>query len=304
MQKRSNKQIPAVFVEVPIGQNAMDPHLCLSSLDVYNVTQLHYHKVLEIGYCVAGEGDCYVEEEQQHFRPGDVQVIFPFQPHLSKNSGRESGKWYWLNIDPVEMATILGWGRLETVARWMGKEITAYGIFDAERHGLIVDLVRQMIDEATHIQRPYVAEKIFSMLTTLLIELVRMSPDEGAPPMRVPKNFDLLENAIAYAQREMRLGHKPAVTAMAKECGMSESSFRRMFKEIIGLSPYRYLNDAAMRRAQLLLLSTDKSVIEIASESGFEDVSGFNRGFLSYCGMSPSAFRKAGIAGTFEAPQQ
>ncbi len=301
MQKRLNERIPAVFVEVPIGQNAMDPHLSLSSLDVYNVTHLHYHKVLEIGYCVAGEGICYVENEQQQFGPGDVQVIFPFQPHLSKNSGRESGKWYWLNIDPVEMAATLGWGRLETITRWMGKEIKAYGIFDGKQHGSIVHLVQQMIEEATHMQRPYVTEKIFSLLTALFIELVRISPDEGKRSlMRVPKNFDLLQRSIAYAESEIRAGRKPAVTAMARECDMSESNFRRIFKQIIGRSPYRYLNDAAMRHAQLLLLSTDKSVIEVASDSGFEDVSGFNRSFLSYCGMSPSAFRKGEIKDRLE----
>ena len=50
----------------------------------------------------------------------------------------------------------------------------------------------------------------------------------------------------------------------------------------------------ALRRADRLLATTEKTVAEIAYEVGFSSPSYFRRVFRKYTGMTPSAYRKSG----------
>lgn len=51
------------------------------------------------------------------------------------------------------------------------------------------------------------------------------------------------------------------------------------------------LNAYRITTAQAQLLSTDKTVSQIAAACGFQNQSSFNRIFLKHCGMTPSDFR-------------
>jgi AraC-like DNA-binding protein len=49
-----------------------------------------------------------------------------------------------------------------------------------------------------------------------------------------------------------------------------------------------------LRRAAMRLVQEESSVLEIAFECGFGDLSNFNRSFRAEFGMSPRAFRRGG----------
>ena len=54
-----------------------------------------------------------------------------------------------------------------------------------------------------------------------------------------------------------------------------------------------YVNELRLNRAAMLLVTTDKPIIEIASISGFNNLSNFNRAFKMHFNKTPSAYRKA-----------
>jgi AraC-like DNA-binding protein len=80
---------------------------------------------------------------------------------------------------------------------------------------------------------------------------------------------------------------------LADQAGLSRSHFARAFKQSIGVSPQMYLVRCRLLRAQTLLLETDRSLAEIALETGFSDQSHFSRCFREHLDVSPSAFRRA-----------
>ncbi|MBM7691155.1 AraC family transcriptional regulator of adaptative response / methylphosphotriester-DNA alkyltransferase methyltransferase [Peribacillus deserti] len=66
---------------------------------------------------------------------------------------------------------------------------------------------------------------------------------------------------------------------------------QRRFKEMVGMSPSRYLTKLRIASAKQLLLSTDLTIITIALQTGFKNSSHFSSVFTKQTGMPPSTFR-------------
>ena len=68
----------------------------------------------------------------------------------------------------------------------------------------------------------------------------------------------------------------------------------KFFKQHMGTGFIEYLNDYRLTMAERLLKSSDSSVLEIAEQSGFDNLSYFNRIFKRKYGMSPGKWRTQG----------
>jgi AraC-like DNA-binding protein len=66
----------------------------------------------------------------------------------------------------------------------------------------------------------------------------------------------------------------------------------RTFQHVVGLTPHQYVMRMRLQRAAVRLVEEAASVLEIAFDSGFGDVSNFNRSFRVEFGMSPRTFRR------------
>lgn len=65
----------------------------------------------------------------------------------------------------------------------------------------------------------------------------------------------------------------------------------RFFREITGTSPMQYLISLRVEHACSLLRRTEKSVLEISLDCGFENVSYFIRKFRQLKGCTPGEYR-------------
>lgn len=72
---------------------------------------------------------------------------------------------------------------------------------------------------------------------------------------------------------------------------MSEKSFRRIFKELYGKTPYEFLQKYRLEKAEILLVNTNRSISDIALSCGFSDVYGFSHCFKRHLGISPQGYR-------------
>lgn len=73
--------------------------------------------------------------------------------------------------------------------------------------------------------------------------------------------------------------------------GMSYSFFSRSFKTITGRSFKQYLNTIRVNQAERLLATTDKTISEICSACGYNDVSYFIKVFRECKGMPPGSYK-------------
>ncbi len=84
------------------------------------------------------------------------------------------------------------------------------------------------------------------------------------------------------------------VDDLAGLADISKFHFTRMFKQETGLSPYQYILKHRIREAQNLLVTSTKSLAEIALDVGFSSQSHMNEAFKRVIGVTPGFYRRAG----------
>ena len=73
---------------------------------------------------------------------------------------------------------------------------------------------------------------------------------------------------------------------------LSKDHFIRLFKKELGTTPLQYINQKKIEKAQLLLISEELAVKEIAFQLAFDDYSYFNRLFKKTTGVTPQEYRR------------
>jgi len=79
---------------------------------------------------------------------------------------------------------------------------------------------------------------------------------------------------------------------LARRAGLSPYHFLRVFERVTGITPHQYVRRARLREAGMRLVAEPGRVLALALDSGFGDVSNFNRAFRAEFGMNPIAFRR------------
>ncbi|MBL0047832.1 MAG: helix-turn-helix transcriptional regulator [Bacteroidetes bacterium] len=82
-------------------------------------------------------------------------------------------------------------------------------------------------------------------------------------------------------------------SAIAKECGMSEYHFYRVFKAVFGISPHQYIIQKKLFYAKKRVQHSEQSLTEIAVEAGFSDVFALSKSFKQLFGFPPSFLRRS-----------
>lgn len=78
---------------------------------------------------------------------------------------------------------------------------------------------------------------------------------------------------------------------LSSKAGFSQFHFLRVFTRVLGVTPHQYGLRSRLRRAVHLLADGDRSITEVAFETGFNDLSNFVRTFHRAAGLSPGQFR-------------
>lgn len=83
-----------------------------------------------------------------------------------------------------------------------------------------------------------------------------------------------------------------SLTSLAELVDMNASYLSSVFKKETGMMYSEYLMQCRMKKAMQLLVDTNKSIGEIAGESGYQDARYFSKQFLKLVGLKPSEYRK------------
>lgn len=127
-------------------------------------------------------------------------------------------------------------------------------------------------------------EECFSELYTV----IKLLKAEAFLPSN-PKNLSVIMPAVSYI-KEHYTEEAIKIPVLAELCSVSEQYLRRMFASSLGVSPAVYIRNMRIKYAKELIISGEHSVSEVATLSGFEDVSYFSREFKKAVGVSPSEF--------------
>ena len=116
--------------------------------------------------------------------------------------------------------------------------------------------------------------------------LGRLTPDPGAAP---PSAVARVSRSVRMIERRPDEGH--ALGSLAREAGLSPYHFLRTFRKLTGATPHQYVLRSRLREAAMSLSTDSARILDIAFDSGFGDVSNFNRAFRAEFGVSPRVYR-------------
>jgi AraC family transcriptional regulator len=112
-----------------------------------------------------------------------------------------------------------------------------------------------------------------------------LGPIAGTPaPSQIMRMLKIMDANIANHVR---------IKDIAAAAGLSRSAFSRAFLRSVGESPRGYLRRQRIKLAQHLMLSTRKSLAEIALDCGLSDQSHLTKSFRRVVGISPNAWRRS-----------
>ncbi len=106
------------------------------------------------------------------------------------------------------------------------------------------------------------------------------------------KNKNILRFMPAIDYIENNFKSKIYLDDISKIMNINKFNLCKEFKKAFGYTVVEYINLKRLSYAQELLLKSDKSVLEIALESGFSSIQYFNKCFKTYKAYSPKAYQK------------
>ncbi|MBE7722855.1 AraC family transcriptional regulator [Lacrimispora indolis] len=253
------------------------------------IKYLHFHDLMEIGYCHWGDGEVMLGQEQVPFSGHSIMIVPPRLPHTTNSVEGTKGYWEWIYID-MEKTVCEVYGYDPMLQRTILKRLHRTGyLLPGDENPALSILVLGIMEEVRH-KKPYYKESIRGYLYAFMAELLRLSDDEER--IRKGRSRDaVLTGALDYVAAHYAKEIK--INDLAEACSMSESHFRRVFEEGMNMKPLDYVNLVRVQNACELLKKTDKSMEEVGAESGFASISAFNRNFRKLLDISPYQWKKS-----------
>lgn len=108
------------------------------------------------------------------------------------------------------------------------------------------------------------------------------------------KNPDPVPSKILEAVSYIQLNLKKDLTvgALAKRANLNQDYFSRLFLQFTGERPLVYIHAKRIERAQYLIATTNLSYIQIAEETGFDNLPYFSKIFKKVTSLTPGEYRK------------
>lgn len=286
-----SRSYPCRFEPSPPFQHWSFCRPSLYQMSTETIRYLHYHMEMEIGLCLSGEGQLYLGDFVIPFRAGDVQIILPYQTHYNIASVADT-KWVFICYDPTSLQsphispdTVF----LEHIL----SECSLCGIFPADRFPILAQSMTALSDPIIHpTDDPYEADCFLTELLHFMQLLARTKGDGLNSTQQINTEYNRLMPALIAFSKNLEKDTCLTVTEMADICHFSPSYFRKRFSELMGTSPKHFIIREQVRRAALLLVTTDLPISEIQTRVGFADPSSFFRNFSGRYHLSPSAYRK------------
>jgi AraC-like DNA-binding protein len=135
-----------------------------------------------------------------------------------------------------------------------------------------------------------------ALLNRLVGAIVRQYADApfGRGMLATAHPFDYrIRKALTFIHQHA--SKNPKVGEVAQRAGLSLSRFYEQFRLCVGVSPQCYIDWVRMTFATRWLCESERPLIELSSELGFNAHSHFTRFFTQRTGISPSHFRRQAV---------
>ncbi|MBL8993512.1 MAG: helix-turn-helix domain-containing protein [Spirochaetia bacterium] len=250
----------------------------------------HYHPEFELVVVLSGTGFSYAGDFVGEIAPGDLYLMGENIPHTWYGGKRKVNATHALMIH----------FRREIFGNILSKNRELRSIeelLDKAKRGIRIrnkppSEIRQKIINL-HELNPESPMR-FALLLSILSDFAgsrehellahRVQTDDSEVRVKV-------RNVLTYINEHLR--EDISQQALARKLSISPSAFSHWFKKNVGLNFITYVNRLRIYLACLLLIETDKSVTEVALESGFVNLSHFHKQFRELKKTTPAQYQRS-----------
>lgn len=261
----------------------------------------HEHPEIEFLFIKEGLGSLLINNTIHEVRAGQLIIIgrnvphmFKFEKHAYLNPLMKQGQ---MNL-PIKLLTlhfdpeVTGKSFLQLPENALLNRLTgeaAKGIFIyGDTRKLITDIMHRILDAPAHRQLLLILE---------LFTEVALSTEKSflsIAPKNIPQTIEdekRLTKVYLYTLNNFKRTIK--LKEIADIVYMVPNAFCRFFKLRTNKSYFEFLMEIRIKQACKLLKEEDYSVVVVCYESGFSNLSNFNRHFKQLTGKTPLEYRKS-----------
>lgn len=247
----------------------------------------HYHPEYELTLITKGSGKRLVGDSYENFESGDLVLIGSGLPHtwVSDRISKKGSSAVVIQFSEQFLYSFLKLPEFENVERLLA--VAAHGIFFPVKYSRNVGEAINTLPGKKGIDR-------VMGLMGILHQLSAQKPVRLASAyfnsVKGKETEKRINKVCQYIQKHS--GEQISLARTASLVHLSGSAFCRFFKRVTGKTFSDYVNDIRIGNACNLLTESDKTIAEIAFESGFESLTYFNRVFLKKKNITPRDFRR------------
>ncbi len=259
----------------------------------------HHHSAFEISYILSGRGKYRIGDREADIRAGDIYLFSTNEVHcITEIYDGKPMVLVNIHFEPRFIWSPSGNALDQSFLRiFLDRNEDFSNRLDRENPttARIAQLILEMQTEAEN--RPEAFElMIKTHLLNILVLLIRnynYVSKSGSPSLRPEK---LIHMEAALRMIDESIASPLTLDELAAKAGMSRTYFCTVFKNLNGLTPWEYIGLKRIERAKQLLRTTERSVLEIALDCGFNSISHFNRLFKKTTGLKPMEYKSRSIS--------
>ena len=250
--------------------------------------KLHQHEEIQISLILNGEGTLIVGDSINYYSKGDVIVIGSHIPHVFKSDENASNISHMITLFFTESSFGDAFFKLEELKELQTffKRAT-FGFRLISKRNQAKDLILAL-ESSSKFDRFLILLKLmkigskanYKSLSTFIYDK-KYSNNEG---QRIRNVFEYTINNFS---------DDISLNSIARVANMTQNAFCKYFKKRTNKTYIQFLNELRIEHACKILLSDrELTIINIAEQVGFNNMSNFNRQFKRIKHVNPSEFRK------------
>ncbi len=269
----------------------LQPNYKNKSLPVYSSVQKkrkvlavsHFHEGIELIRVNNGKVECYLGKEKCLCSRGDIIFVPPNKVH-SVLSVSEDAEIQGVVFD---LHSVIGKNSEIPVDLILNKDRvnTSFYLNGSKQNVTVNKLFCEIIDKYSDESLTYELEMkaLLCKLTAFLVQLYHADFEEI-------KELDRLRPVIKYIKENYK--ETIYISELSNMLNICNDHLIRLFNEIMGITPAKYINNVRLEEAQKLLTNTSMTVTEISYAVGFSSVNYMSKVFKEVFELTPSLYRK------------
>lgn len=253
----------------------------------------HYHPELELGIILEGSGSLFVGDSIHHFKPGTIVLIGKNLPHVWYNdkvytdpASELTVKSYTIHFNESFVEMLVQIPEMSEIQQLL-QRVEQGLLFFMSPNSFITRQIEDLFEIEGY-------DRIMAFLNILNL-LSRSTNYSLMSSLGYINSFQRIQDTKLSAVHEYIMNHFKediSLATIARIANMNASSFSRYFSSIQKKTLTQFINEIRIGYACKLMISGNHNITQACYESGFRNLSNFNRHFLKQKKMLPSQYLK------------